>query len=65
MKYFELVISDEMEMLMRAIAQGSTRPITAEEIFKRWIAKGLAFDACRPEEQGAQMVNQFVRLHRK
>jgi hypothetical protein len=65
MKHYDLTISDEMEMLMRAIMRGATRPITMEELLKRWLAKGLSFDAVRPEEQGETIVRNFVKLQRK
>ena len=59
---YDLILSEEAVMLLRMIAQGSSRPMTDVDMIKRFLANGIAYDAKKPQEEAAQLVNQFFRV---
>lgn len=65
MKIYELRIEDEFYGLMNGIARGSSSPISGDELLKRWLAIGLAYDAQKTGVESGAMINQFLRITRK
>lgn len=61
----EIRFEDEAEHIMRMIAQNASPALSREELIKRWLSKGLAFDSQKPEDHVAFFVDRFVTVRRK
>lgn len=57
-KAVEIVISDDFDRYLHAISRCANRPLTPDEIIRRWLGFGFACDMV-----GAPLQNEVVTKH--